>query len=125
MALARAVAHVIANRALNGVWLGYLRALALRAIRDRAYAEVMGGVMAGVLPTRDLLAGSIAARSLQAFADFLARRRTVAAVIGAAIDAGLAMAEHGEATRRWARGSVGSWSDLLLVARDVRRASEA
>jgi menaquinone-9 beta-reductase len=117
MALARVVTHVIANRALNRVWLGYLRRIVARACRDRAYSDVMGGVMAGVIPARHLLAGSIVAGSLQALAGFVAERRNVVDVIGAALETGLVMAEHGDMTRRWARASVRSYCDLLALWR--------
>lgn len=119
MALSRTIAHVIANRALNGVWLGYLRQLVLRADRDRGYGEVTGGVMAGVAPARDLLAGSIVLGSLHALGAFVAQRRNVVELLGTAIETALTLGEHHDATRRWAHGSVQSWSDLLSLARDT------
>jgi hypothetical protein len=117
MALARMVTHVIANRTLNGVWLGYLRHIVARARRDPAYSYAMGGMMSGVMPVRGVLAGSVV---IQAFAGFIAQQRGVAEVVGAAVESGLAMVEHRDATLRWARGSSRSCFDLLTLARDSR-----
>ncbi|HKE75482.1 MAG TPA: NAD(P)/FAD-dependent oxidoreductase [Acidimicrobiales bacterium] len=50
MALAGTVVQLIRNRALTPVWLETLRTIAARAKRDPGYADVVGGILAGLLP---------------------------------------------------------------------------
>ena len=76
VAFARLIVRAIANRSLNGVWLGALRAVVERARVDREYARVTGGVVAGIVPAREALRPDIVTRS-------------VAALSGAATDGAL------------------------------------
>ena len=50
MALAGFIVHMIRNRTLNPVWLEALQIIVSRARLDAAYAEVAGGILAGLLP---------------------------------------------------------------------------
>jgi flavin-dependent dehydrogenase len=55
MALAGLVVQAIRNRHLTPVWLRILRMITARACQDGEYAEVMGGILAGLTPARDAL----------------------------------------------------------------------
>ncbi len=55
MALARLIVQMITNRGLNPVWLEALRIIAARARKDAAYAEIAGGILAGLAPARSAL----------------------------------------------------------------------
>ncbi len=55
MALARLIVQLIANRGLNPVWLEALRLITARARKDAAYAEIAGGILAGLAPARSAL----------------------------------------------------------------------
>jgi geranylgeranyl reductase family protein len=50
MALAGTVVQLIRNRSLTPVWLETLRSITARARRDPDYADVVGGILAGLLP---------------------------------------------------------------------------
>ena len=52
MALAGMIVTMIRNRNLNPVWLAALRIICTRARRDPIYAELAGGILAGLLPAR-------------------------------------------------------------------------
>jgi flavin-dependent dehydrogenase len=64
MALASLVVQAIRNRHLNPIWLRSLRMIVARARVDRQYAEIMGGILAGVVPAHDVLTPSILGRTL-------------------------------------------------------------
>jgi geranylgeranyl reductase family protein len=53
MALAGMIVTLIRNRALNPVWLTALRVICARARRDPLYAELAGGILAGLVPARN------------------------------------------------------------------------
>jgi geranylgeranyl reductase family protein len=53
MALSQMIVGLIRNRTLNGVWLRLLRILVARAKVDPDYAEIAGGILAGLLPASD------------------------------------------------------------------------
>jgi len=55
MALARLIVQLITNRGLNPVWLEALRIIATRARKDAAYAEIAGGILAGLAPARSAI----------------------------------------------------------------------
>lgn len=74
MALARLIVRVISNRRFSDVWLASLKRLITRAGRDEPYAQVAGGILAGIVPAREALR----ARSLAMSAE---------AVLGAAVSA--------------------------------------
>ncbi len=50
MALADLIVHLIRNRSLNQVWLRSLQIIVARARLDDEYAQLAGGVLAGLLP---------------------------------------------------------------------------
>jgi geranylgeranyl reductase family protein len=52
------------NRSLGGAWLSMLRLVGAAARRDRAYARMVTGVLAGVLPTRNSLSASFILKTL-------------------------------------------------------------
>lgn len=52
MALAGLIVTVIRNRTFNPLWLAALRVICARARRDPAYAELAGGILAGLTPAK-------------------------------------------------------------------------
>ncbi len=64
MALAGLVVQFIRNRHLNDVWLAALRVILARARADDAYAEITGGILAGLVPARDALSLTVLGRTL-------------------------------------------------------------
>ena len=64
MALAGLIVQLIRNRHLNGVWLQALKVISARAKVDREYAEITGGILAGLAPARDALTLKIVGRTL-------------------------------------------------------------
>jgi menaquinone-9 beta-reductase len=65
MALARVVVQLIRNRSLNPVWLSALRVIVARARVDPAYADITGGVLAGLVPAARVLATDIVAATVK------------------------------------------------------------
>jgi menaquinone-9 beta-reductase len=122
MALSRLVVHAIANRTLNGTWLGVFRALIGRARRDRRYADVAGGILAGLAPSHAILTPRMLAASFHTTGSLAARHLmtapvgTVRAVGGAARRATAAMLDNGPATLRWARLLTADGLELAEVA---------
>jgi menaquinone-9 beta-reductase len=55
MALAGLIVQFIRNRHLNVVWLEALKVISARARADREYAEITGGILAGLVPAHDAL----------------------------------------------------------------------
>lgn len=64
MALAGLIVQLIRNRHLNGVWLQALKVISARAKVDRQYAEITGGILAGLAPARDALSIKVLGRTL-------------------------------------------------------------
>ena len=64
MALAGTVVQLIRNRALTPVWLEALRVIVARAKRDPEYAELVGGILAGLLPASSALRPAAAEATL-------------------------------------------------------------
>lgn len=52
MALAGMIVTMIRNRTLNPIWLAALRIICTRARRDPLYAELAGGILAGLVPAK-------------------------------------------------------------------------
>jgi geranylgeranyl reductase family protein len=65
MALAQMIVCLIRNRALNGIWLGALRAIVARAHRDLEFAELAGGILVGVVPARDVASRRVVAAAIE------------------------------------------------------------
>jgi len=55
MTIGRALVALICNRSLNTLWLEALQIIASRAATDPEYAQIAGGILAGVMPARDLI----------------------------------------------------------------------
>jgi len=55
MALAGLFVQCLRNRSLNAAWMLMLRTILERASRDAAYSDIMGGIFAGIVDTRDAL----------------------------------------------------------------------
>ncbi|HVR06053.1 MAG TPA: geranylgeranyl reductase family protein [Solirubrobacteraceae bacterium] len=55
MALSQMIVGLIRNRTLNAVWLRMLRILIARAKTDPEFAEIAGGILAGLLPASDAI----------------------------------------------------------------------
>jgi geranylgeranyl reductase family protein len=64
MALAGLVVQFIRNRYLTPVWLEALRVISARARVDPEYAEITGGILAGLAPARDALTLKVLGRTL-------------------------------------------------------------
>ena len=64
MALAGVIVQAIRNRHLTPVWLQALRVISARASADREYAEICGGILAGLTPARDALSAKIVGRTI-------------------------------------------------------------
>jgi len=64
MALAGLIVQLIRNRHLNGVWLEALKVISARARVDREYAEITGGILAGLAPARDALTLKVMGRTI-------------------------------------------------------------
>jgi geranylgeranyl reductase family protein len=65
MALAGLIVQLIRNRSLNPVWLYALRVITARAKVDSQFAEIAGGVLAGLVPARSALAFTVIAGSIE------------------------------------------------------------
>ena len=72
MALAGMIVQLIRNRHLTGVWLEALRVISARAKIDREYAEITGGILAGLAPARDALTLKVMGRTIDQAAYSLA-----------------------------------------------------
>jgi geranylgeranyl reductase family protein len=65
MALARMIVQMIRNRHLTPVWLRALQIIAARANADARYAEITGGVLAGLVPARRVMRLDIVRKTCQ------------------------------------------------------------
>ena len=118
---ARLVVRAIANRSLNALWLGVVRAIVARARRDASYARVTGGVVAGIVPAREATSPRIALTSVAALVESALRslgagvgnpRRwidTAAAAASIAID----VAADAPAAGRWGRRLLSAVTDFV------------
>lgn len=55
MALANLIVRLIRNRSLNPVWIQALRVILLRARADPRYADIAGGILAGMEPASSVI----------------------------------------------------------------------
>jgi len=115
LGLARAAVQLIRNRALNPLWLEALQTIVARAAVDAEYAEVVGGVLAGVVPVRRVLDLQVVRKTMQQSAIRLGMQtlkelsyhpthltRLGVRVTRAALDIAGPMLKHREDTERWA-----------------------
>ncbi|UOD27502.1 geranylgeranyl reductase family protein [Massilia violaceinigra] len=125
MALARLIVQLIRNRHLTPVWLDALRIIVARARSDPAYADVTGGVLAGLVPARRVMGADILRKTaLQALlslagmgARHLLRGRAHCVRLGlqtgtAAAGVALSMAANPRAALDWGLGVAGSALEL-------------
>jgi geranylgeranyl reductase family protein len=99
MALAGTVVQLIRNRALTPVWLETLRLIAARAKREPAYADTVGGILAGLVPASSVLRPEVLAPLVDGAVQSVARAGVstdlAASVLREAADDPVAMAEWG------------------------------
>jgi menaquinone-9 beta-reductase len=135
MALAGLIIQIIRNRGLNPIWLKALEIITQRARHDDAYAEVAGGVLAGLTPARSVINSTMILGSLRQAMVSLTAGTLLGAVrhqggaggfFGDLVSLGVQMARDSasepRATAAWALG-VGLRSGRLAthVAADVGR----
>lgn len=65
MALSSMIVQLIRNRSLNPLWMQALRIIVARAAVDPTYADITGGVLAGLVPASSVVSGKIIGRTLQ------------------------------------------------------------
>lgn len=63
LALSRTIIQMIRNRKLNPLWIHLLKVIVQRASVDRVYAEIAGGVLAGVVPASKVIHPSFIAKT--------------------------------------------------------------
>lgn len=144
MALARLIVQLIRNRHLTPVWLDALHIIVARARVDPIYADITGGVLAGLVPARRVMGADILRKSaLQALlslagmgARHLLRGRAHCVRLGlrtgtAAAGVALSMAVQPRAALDWGLGVAGSALELgggvagALLRRDGQAAVQA
>jgi geranylgeranyl reductase family protein len=124
--LARAAVQLIRNRSLNPLWLEALQVIAAKAAVDPDYAYLTGGVLAGVVATRDILRLDVVGKTLEHAAVRLALRTArdlplrpnglVELGIGvtqSAIDIASTMLRNRDASEGWMLGVANSAMDLV------------
>jgi geranylgeranyl reductase family protein len=127
--VARALVQLIRNRTLNPLWLEALQIIAARAAVDPAYAHITGGVLAGIVPTRNLLGLAVLRKTLEQVAVWLGThmvqelsyRPKELAELGlsathAAIDILSTLLGHRAETEQWSLSLTTSALDLLGAA---------
>ncbi|RSZ55618.1 geranylgeranyl reductase family protein [Massilia atriviolacea] len=125
MALARLIVQLIRNRHLTPLWLEALHIIVARARADPAYADITGGVLAGLVPARRVMGADILRKSAQQAvlslagmgAQHLLRGRAHCLRLGlrtgtAAAGVALSMAAHPRAALDWGLGVAGSALEL-------------
>ena len=65
MALAGLIIQIIRNRDLNPIWLKVLQIITQRARHDEAYAEIAGGVLAGLTPAQSVISTKMIAGTVR------------------------------------------------------------
>jgi hypothetical protein len=89
MALARLIVQLITNRGLNPIWLEALRIIATRARKDAAYAEIAGGILAGLAPARSAISLKVIGGTIDQAAMSLGIKAVMTAFSGPTAWAGL------------------------------------
>jgi menaquinone-9 beta-reductase len=64
LGLSDLVVSLIRNRQFAKVWIRWLRVMGMTAVRDGEYATQVGGVLAGLVPNREVLSPSVLVKSL-------------------------------------------------------------
>lgn len=129
MALARLIIQFISNRNLNSIWLEALKIITARARHDPDYARVTGGVLAGLVPAREVLRPGVIVGTAQQAASTIATnaaftifrgpgsmRRAARELAHTAAEVGRDGARDPGATARWFGGLVAALAELGLQA---------
>lgn len=131
MALSRLIVQLIRNRSLNPVWLQALRIIVARARGDAAYAQITGGVLAGLVPASRVVSVDIVRKTVMqaalslgvgtAKSLFQGSLKSVGWAAGrAAVDTAATMARHPTQSLGWGAGVAASAVELgAEVARNV------
>lgn len=117
MALSCFLVQCIRNSSLNPLWLKALRVIAERARKDEAYAEIAGGILAGVVPASSALGPRIVLGTLQQAVLSLGAGAARTAFIGgplALAEVGIAAAQVGGKMVLGAIQDPGGWLRWLL-----------
>jgi geranylgeranyl reductase family protein len=77
-ALTRALVQLIRNQSLNPIWLKALRVIVGRAAADAEYARVAGGVLAGIVPAREVINLNIVRKTIEQGGVQAARQAAIA-----------------------------------------------
>lgn len=128
--VSRALVQLIRNRALNPLWLEALRTIVKRAAVDPEYARVTGGVLAGVIPTREILglavmrktlaqaaAGSVTTAVREAPTSANALLSAGIGISGYALGLGSALLRDRAGSETWAANAVTTARDALVRTR--------
>lgn len=100
MAVSRLLVDLSRNRALNQLWLSALEVIGSRAALDREYADVFGGVLAGIARARDVLAMPFVRSTLKQAISMTARSASLDALRASASMAKYSI-EHPATTLDW------------------------
>lgn len=116
MALSCFLVQCIRNSALNPLWLRALRVIAERARKDEAYAEIAGGIMAGVVPASSALSPRLLLGTVQQAVMTLGSSVQATFLGGplALAETGIAVAQLGGQLLRSAFRDPESWLRWLL-----------
>jgi geranylgeranyl reductase family protein len=130
LTLSRSLVQLLRNRSLNPLWLEALRIIVSKARVDPEYARITGGVLAGIVPMRNVLSMTIVRKTLEQAAMRLGGRALRGlsyrpynlAQLGlrttqAAIDTLSAMLKYRRDSERWGFNVVMSTLDLAGAAR--------
>ncbi|HEY8207065.1 MAG TPA: geranylgeranyl reductase family protein [Myxococcaceae bacterium] len=111
MALSCFLVQCIRNSTLNPLWLRALRVIAERARKDEVYADIAGGILAGVVPASSALSPRLVLGTLQQAV------MSLGSFIGgplALAETGIAMAQLGGQVLRSAFRDPQSWARWVL-----------
>jgi geranylgeranyl reductase family protein len=135
MCLSNMVIQFIRNRHLNPLWLNLLEVMTDKASKDEQYANVAGGILAGVVPASEAVSFSFIGKSvMQGIATIVDTAMNTAKqgpvhIVGQGIRAaGFALSQvssvlnQPEAYINWTKGLVNTGADLSgYVLKDIRR----
>lgn len=117
MALSCFIVQCIRNSALNPIWLQALRVIAERARKDEVYADIAGGILAGVVPASSALGPRLVLGTLQQAVMSLGAGAVRTTLLGgplALAEVGIAAAQLGGRLIKSAIQDPESWLRWLL-----------
>jgi menaquinone-9 beta-reductase len=135
-ALTRALVQLIRNQALNPVWLKALHLIIGKAALDEEYARVAGGVLAGIIPARqvfklDIIRKTVEHGAVQASMQATGAPLTTNAILRTginatqfAIEVASTMLKDPSGTERWALGLAARARDVLTSSNRSLRTEE-